>query len=458
MTMFLETIYSPGLAHLSYIVGHNGKAAVIDPRRDCEIYLEIAQRNGSAITHIFETHRNEDYAIGSVELANRCGGQIFHGPHTDFAYGHVAREGETFDIGSLQIRVLETPGHTFDSLSYVLIDASYDKETALGVFTGDALFIGDVGRTDFFPNRKEETASLLYGSVHAKLLPLGDQCILYPAHGAGSVCGSGMAPRNFSTLGYERLHNPVLQLNKEEFIQHKVAEKHPLPGYFKQMEEYNQHGNAPAIDCMARPASVDANIFAAKQADGMAVLDVRSAEAIAGAMIPGSMAMPLEVLSAYVGYFLSYGKEIGLVVETVEQSQEAVVQLQRIGYDNVTCLLHNSLTAWETSGRRYETIPAVHSDTLTQRITDNESFTLLDVRKEEEFDLARLTGAVHIFLGDLPERLHELPKDQPVTAFCGSGVRAIGAAAMLKNHGFADVEVALGSMAACMAFGCPLEE
>ncbi len=319
MSMFIESVKSPGLAHISYIIGHKGEAVVVDPRRDCDVYLDIAAAHGCAITHIFETHRNEDYVIGSQELARRTGAAILHGPSTPFEYGNVAREGETFRVGDLELSVLETPGHTFDSISLVLRDRG-SGDTPLGVFTGDVLFVGDVGRTDFFPDRREETAGLLYDSIFGKLLPLGDQTLLYPAHGAGSVCGKGMAPRDFSTLGHERVHNAALQIpSRDAFIQRKLGESHPLPPYFRKMEGYNQRGDAPSLQEIQRPRPVGASEFKRRMSGGMQVLDLRSPEAFAGAFIPGCYAIPLDMIPVYAGYFLQYDAPIGLVAESHEQ-------------------------------------------------------------------------------------------------------------------------------------------
>ena len=217
--MFLEKIKTPGLSHLSYIIGSGGKAAVIDPRRDCEIYVERARAEGLEITHIFETHRNEDLITGSPVLAKMTGARVLHGPNPadEVVFADTAREGDVFEIGKLRISVLETPGHTDDHLAFVLHDDDF-PEGPVGVFTGDALFVGDVGRTDFYPERKEEVAGLLFDSLQ-KLCGLGDQAIIYPAHGAGSVCGSGMADREFSTIGHERRNNPRLRpSDRDEFI------------------------------------------------------------------------------------------------------------------------------------------------------------------------------------------------------------------------------------------------
>jgi hydroxyacylglutathione hydrolase len=455
--MFLEKVKSEGISHLSYVIGHQGEAAVVDPRRDCRIYIDIAARHGASITHIFETHRNEDYVIGSRELADLTGAEIYHGEGLDFAYGKTVPDGTQFEVGDLRLTVLSTPGHTFESISIVVRDAGFGK-TPVTVFTGDALFIGDVGRTDFFPDRAEEVSGLLYDSIFEKLLPLGDQVVLLPAHGAGSVCGSGMADREFSTIGYERLCNPSLQVeDRKAFIQQKVGESHDMPPYFSRMEKYNQEGSAPFLGVFPPPPPLGVGRFEEMLGDGMLALDVRSPEAIAGAFIPDSLAIPLDMIPAFAGWFLDYNRDIGIVAESADQARTAKRHLARIGYDRVKGYLEKGLTAWEMAGHSYSRIPAVHASELVRRIREYEPFTLLDVRKDEEVEAGKLQGAVHISLSELPDRLDEIPGGRPITTFCGSGQRAIIAASILKRKGFEKVEDSLGSMMACSAIGCPIE-
>ncbi len=454
--MFLETVKSPGLAHLSYVLGDQNVAAVIDPRRDIEVYLEIARRENCVIKHIFETHRNEDFVIGSLALAGATGAGIHHGTALDFKYGQAVSHGQCFEIGDLTLKVLETPGHTFESISIAISDRSFGKE-AVGVFTGDALFIGDVGRTDFFPDRAEEVAGLLYDSLFDTLLPLGDQTLLFPAHGAGSVCGSGMASREFSTIGYERRNNPRLQMDREEFIQFKVAEHHYKPPYFKQMEQYNRYG-APPLERLPYPQPADADQFAERMQGATTVLDARSPEAVAGAFIPGSLAIPLNMIPAFVGWFVPYDTPIGLVVESSSQIDTAVRHLIRLGYDNIPVYLESGLHAWEVKGRTYDRIPAVHVRELSQRLAGEGNGVLLDVRSEDEFHQEHLPGAMNLYVGELPERIDEVPTGRPIVTFCGSGRRAVIAASFLKSNGFDDVSNCLGSMAACSAVGCQTVE
>jgi hydroxyacylglutathione hydrolase len=454
--MFLEKIKSEGIAHLSYIVGSGSEAAVIDPRRDTDVYLEIARDKSVNITHIFETHRNEDYVIGSIPLSLKTGAEIYHGKAFDFRYGHPVSDGDSFQIGGMKLQILETPGHTFESISVALFDPAFGDK-AVGVFTGDALFIGDVGRTDFFPDRAEEVAGLLYDSLFKKILPLGDQAVLYPAHGAGSVCGSGMASREFSTLGYERLFNPVLQkTDRDAFVRYKVSEKHDQPPYFRMMEKYNQEGPPPK-ELPAILPGLSSDEFQTKHENGMQMVDTRSPEAIAGTFIPGSIAIPLDMLPAFAGWFLSYDRPIGLILHSIREMEIALRHLYRLGFDHVGGYLLEGMYGWEIKGKRYSSIPALYAGALAQKIEEKQDFTLLDVRTAQEYSRARLPDAKHIYVGHLPDRIHELDRNRKVVTFCASGERAIIAASLLKAAGFEDVEDCLGSILACSEIGCPME-
>lgn len=458
--MFLDTIKSPGLAQLSYVIGAGGEAAVIDPRRDIATYLEVAQRRGARITAIFETHRNEDLVSGAHELSLVTGAPVHHGRNLDFAYGRPAGEGDRVDVGSLALDILETPGHTDESLSIVVRDLSTGS-APLGVFTGDALFVGAVGRTDFYPDRPRAVAEALHDSIFTKLLPLGDQCIVWPAHGAGSVCGSNMAERDFSTIGQERLSNPDLQVaDREAFIEARLAANAVAeqPPYFRQMEEVNLAGAGPLVH-LPVVAPVSAAEFARRREDDrMLIIDVRQPEGFCGAHIPDSLALPLPVLSGYAGWFLPYGRDLGLVVDDAAQAHEAVAQLVRLGYERITCWLDGGLHAWEVGGRAYDGSRAIHARELKAWMQGSVAFTLLDVRGPEELAQVRIPGATEVFLGTLTQALDSIPRDRPVVTFCGSGLRATVATSLLKCHGYRHVETCLGSLAACKAVGCPLDQ
>ncbi|MBL38729.1 MAG: MBL fold metallo-hydrolase [Xanthomonadales bacterium] len=456
--MFLEKIKSQGLAHLSWIIGSDGKAAVIDPRRDCDIYAEIAASNGCRITHVFETHRNEDLLSGAAVLAERTGAAVFHGPNAagDVVYARTARDGDQFDIGSIRVRVLETPGHTDDSLSFAFYDPDFGEE-AVGVFTGDALFVGDVGRTDFYPDRAREVAGLLYDSLQ-KLCALGDQAVIYPAHGAGSVCGNAMADREVSTIGYERRNNARLRIeDREAFIEAKIAEHHRQPPYFRHMEAGNLKG-ASAIGASIRPAALNTPDFL-EAASRATVLDVRSASAFLGAHLPGSIAIPEHMIASFAGWFLSPEDEIALVAEDPGQAERAATALARIGYDRVLGFLSPSLAGWASAGQAFGTLHVVDTDEVKRRVeSDADDWTLLDVRDDDEVEEGRVPGARQAYVGELPETLRELDRGRRYTVMCGSGSRATIAASLLLRDGFEQVDLYLGSFAAWSGQGLALEE
>lgn len=451
--MFVEPIKSPGLAQLSYLIGDGSEAAVIDPRRDCEIYAEMARQRGCRITHIFETHRNEDLISGAPILAELTGAAVHHGPNAagEVTYADTVREGDDFSFGSMLLKVLETPGHTDDSLSFAIYDQDFGNQ-AIGVFSGDALFVGDVGRTDFYPDRKEEVAGLLYDSLQ-KILSLGDQTILYPAHGAGSVCGDNMADRDFSTLGYERVNNPMLLItDREKFIARKVAEHHEQPPYFHNMEQLNLDGSAPAARVVTPPV-LDADDVH-RLIEKAEVIDVRSASAYQGAHLPGSLAIPCDMLPAFAGWYLDATDEIILVADGSAQAESAARHLARIGYDRVLGFLNTAMPGWAAAGRPFGSVPVVDVDTVKTRVHDGgDGWQLLDVRGKKEVDEGVIPTARCIYVGHLPEQLEKLAKDKHYTVMCASGARATIAASILRRTGFDKVDIFLGSMGAWKAKG-----
>jgi hydroxyacylglutathione hydrolase len=456
--MFISTIKSEGLAHLSYLLGDGGVAAVVDPRRDCEVYLHEARARGWRITHVLETHRNEDLLSGGAVLADLTGATVLHGPNAagTVAYARTVREGESFDFGNLRVRVLETPGHTDDSLSFALYDRAFSEASAVGVCTGDALFVGDVGRTDFYPQRREEVAGLLYDSLR-KLLALGDQAIVYPAHGAGSVCGGALADREFSTLGFERLHNPMLRIaDREAFIARKLAEHHDQPPYFREMERLNLTGAAAAGPLA--PPPLGAGEFAARVREGATALDVRPVAEFLGAHVPDSLALPVAMIPAFAGWMLASQERLVLVADGAAQAATAARHLARIGYDHVEGFLAPALPAWAAGGQAFRQVPAVSASAVRARIeTAARDWTLLDVRGVTEVRKERIAGSRHVYVGELPARLAELARDRAYTVMCASGARATIAASVLLRAGFAQVDVFMGSTGAWKARGYPLE-
>ncbi|MDN6276796.1 rhodanese-like domain-containing protein [Psychrobacter sp.] len=437
--MLLEKIKTPGLSHLSYLIGAGGKAAVIDPRRDCAIYAEKARAAGLEITHIFETHRNEDLVSGAPILADMTGATVFHGPNPEqpVVYAQTAHDGDCFAIGQLKICVLETPGHTDDHLAYAVYDTAY-PDKAVGVFTGDALFVGDVGRTDFYPDRREEVAGLLYDSLK-KIVSLGDQAIIYPAHGSGSVCGSGMAEREFSTVGHERLNNPRLQIaDREAFIELKANEHHYQPPYFRLMERLNMEGGEPAPSIM-RPRNLSLAELKDCRADH--IIDIREPMAYASGHLSGSMSLPVGMIPAFAGWFISEGERIALVAADESQLATAMEHLVRIALDNVAGGYVGVVSAAK-QGEHMQQTPMIGSDEVKNRLdTEKQNWKLLDVRDAEERSSDAIDKSQHIYVGELNERWQALDKHCHYTLMCASGARATVAAGWLVSKGFSDIDI-----------------
>ena len=444
--MLLEKIKTPGLSHLSYLVGSGGQAAVIDPRRDCTIYVDKARAAGLEINHIFETHRNEDLVSGAMILAEMTGASVLHGPNPEqpIVYAQTVHDGDCFTIGQLEIRVLETPGHTDDHLAYALFDTAYPEE-AVGVFTGDALFVGDVGRTDFYPDRREEVAGLLYDSLQ-KILALGDQAIIYPAHGAGSVCGSGMAEREFSTVGHERLNNPRLQMtDRDAFIHFKVSENHYQPPYFRLMERLNMEGSeAPPF--VIRPRNLSLQQLKSCNADHL--IDIREPMAYACGHLPGSMSLPVDMISAFAGWYIHEGESLALIASDEEQLATAMEHLVRIAFDNVVGGYVGMFSAAK-QGEKMQKIPMIDTAEVKSRLDgDADNWTLLDVRDTDERASDAIEESQHIYVGHLNKRWHELDKNRHFTLMCASGERSTVAAGWLASRGFDNIDIYLGGISA----------
>lgn len=446
--MIFERIKSEGLAHLSYFVGSGNEAIVIDPRRDCQIYLDIARREGMKIKYIFETHRNEDYVIGSLELKELTDAEIYHGKGVDFKYGIFVSDGQEFNFGSMKLTALHTPGHTDESMSYALTYPESGK-APLMVFTGDALFVGDVGRTDLYgPEEIPRMAANLYESIFSKILPLGDGVILCPAHGAGSLCGGAISKREYSTLGLERIQNPALQrTDKEKFIKFKLEEKLEFPPYFKKMEQYNLQG-PPLLKGLPVPELLFPKEFVKEMEKGAMVVDTRMPHSFGGAHIKGSYGIWLKGLPYYAGWVLPYDKPILLVLEEKDQLETAVSYLVRIGYDSIAGFLNGGISSWYMKALPVESLNLISVQSLKDKIEKNEEMVILDVRRDEEWEKGHIEGARHVYVGHLEENLDKVPRNSPIIVYCDSSRRSNIAASILKKNGYDMVYNVLGSMTA----------
>ena len=452
--MIFKKIVSKGLAHNSYIIGDQNEAVVIDPRRDVQKYLNLASQNGMNIKAVLETHRNEDYVIGSHDISSKTGAEMFHADEgLEYEYGKPVQEGDTWKVGRLKIEAIHTPGHTLGSMSYVLYDP--DGEPWM-VFTGDALFAGDVGRMDFYGEENlEKMASKLYDSIFNKLLPLGDGVIVCPAHGSGSVCAAEIAEREVTTIGIERKRNPKLQVENEKEFYEKNAEMLEYSPYFRKMEEMNLKKN----QLLSEARSVEflsPNEFEEKAKDAV-VLDTRQELAFGAAHIPGAISIWFDGIPSFAGWFLPFDKPILLVDESDDPSK-ALTFLRRMGYDNVEGCLSGGMLSWHMAGKESDSISTVNVNDLCKELDSGEEKWILDVRSKEELkNEGEIQDAHHIHITQIPEDLDKIPKDQDIHIFCGSGLRSMSAASLLKREGWTDVTVVLGGLSGWSSTTCPVE-
>jgi hydroxyacylglutathione hydrolase len=456
--MFFQRIKTPGIAHNAYIIGRQGEAAVIDPRRDVDEYLRIAGRQGLTIRYVVETHRQEDFVLGSFELARITGAKIVNGTHEGFGHGDVRLgDGEELSFGGLRLRALHTPGHTPESTSYALFIPD-SPERAWGVFTGDTLFIGETGRTDLpDPGKTSENAGLLYDAVHKKLLPLGDQALLYPAHGSGTVCGGNVANRDESTLGLERLYNPVFMKTREEFMTAKVKERLPRPPYFAVMEKLNAAGGIPLARRPEEIRVLQPEAFAGEMGRGI-VIDTRGPEAFAGGHIPDSLSIWAAGLPVFGGWVAGPDTPVYLLLESPGALNEAVLALARIGVDSIQGILAGGFETWRDAGLSIATSGTIAPCELEARL---DQFRILDVREDSELDEGHIANAAHLYVGYLDRNLDKisppLEKSRPIAVTCSVGHRASLAVSLLRRQGFSRVENLLGGMTAWSALTLPQE-
>jgi hydroxyacylglutathione hydrolase len=458
--VLFERFESAGLAHYSYLIGDGTQAVVIDPRRDVEAYVDKATRAGMRISHILETHRNEDYVIGSRELAAATGATVLRSGEGDLSYGYgePIYDGDTLTVGRLELKALHTPGHTLGHLSYLLRDPEGKPWV---VFTGDALFAGDVGRTDFYgPDRLDEMTGLLYNSLFHKILPLGDGVTVCPAHGSGSACGSAIAERPWTTIGLERKHNPRLQYTGKDAFVARVGRTLRYPPYFRMMEKLNLEG-PPVMGSLLAPSALSAHEVAARletaaPTGDVQVVDTRNELGFGAAHVPGAIFIAEDRLPSFAGWFLSYAKPILLVMETNEVG-ESIRYLSRLGFDDVEGFLAGGMRAWHTAGLVSASIGTITVQDLCRRLDSEAASWILDVRSEEEVERIAIPLAHNIHLPHLPERMAEVPRDQQVFVFCASDVRAMIGASLLKRAGYDSLTVVLGGLKGWSSITCPLE-
>lgn len=454
--MFFQRLKAPGLGQNSYVLGcGDGLAVVVDPRRDVDDYLCLAREHHLSIAYVLETHRQEDFEFGSRTLAQVTGARIVSGSHELFGQTDVKLEdGKRLEVGTTRFVALETPGHTPESMSYaVYVKDGGDR--CWGVFSGDALFVGDTGRTDLpDPDKTGENAGILYDSIHRKIAPLGDHTLLYPAHGAGSACGGHISKRDDSTLGIEKETNPVFRKSRRDFVAHKLAEKMARPPYFQHMEKVNllpgRPLRAPSTAQILQPRE-----FQQRMKEGV-VIDTRSPEAFAGAHIPGAYNIWLDGLPAFGGWVANENTRIFLVADGPEAIELAVLSLARIGIDTVEGVLAHGLEAWRDEGMPIEFLATTSAPEAANWMQQGR-IHVLDVRDEYEWNEKRIPGAVHRYVGHLEHNLPLLPRDSEIVVHCNVGHRSGVAVSILKRNGFTRTCNMLGGIKAWEKLGLPLE-
>ena len=440
------------LAHASYLIGSDGIAVVIDPQRDVDIYLEAAREKGLKIEHIIETHLHADFVSGHLELAERTGAKIYLGEGSGAIFPHIAvKDGDAIQFGNCRLQFLATPGHTVESVTVAMTDLGTPSRPQ-ALFTGDTLFVGDVGRPDLSANHTaEELAAMLYRSVHEKLLRFPDETEVYPAHGAGSLCGRQMGSERSSTIGQERRGNYALQArSSDEFIRLLTEGLPPRPEYFGRDVELNRQGAQP-LDHIPPPKAIRAPDVLRLQQQGAIVLDTRPAMQFAVAHVPGSMHIALSgQYASWAARILGLDQRIILIGEDADQIRESQMRLARVGIENVHAYLEDGITGWIAEGYELDYIPQLSVQELAE-LMEKEEIAVLDVREPGEVATAAITDSIRIPLGQLANRMNELSRDRLLVVHCKGGYRSSIATSILRRAGFRDIANLTGGFDAWQA-------
>ncbi len=453
--MFIQQMYTGCISEAAYYIDNNGEAAIIDPLRDIGAYLQLAEERNATIKYIFETHLHADFVSGHLDLAAATGATIIFGPDTPTTYPvHLATDGESFPLGQLTIQALHTPGHTLESTCFLLYNELGNPQA---IFTGDTLFVGDVGRPDLAQNTNGTTAvelaTLLYNSLQHKILPLPDHVIVYPAHGAGSSCGKQIGSEAYSTIGNEKATNYALQQTSETAFVAAVTEGLPEPPkYFAINAQINQQGynSMSAILPIALQALSLEDFKIRKQDENVVVLDTRPATEFTQGFIPASIFIGLEGRFAeWAGNILPFDKSI-LLVAPIGKEKEAVTRLARVGLDKVIGYLEGGFETWQNGGESIDLIIDIEADELAMDLPFDDNLVVVDVRKETEFAVGHVKDAINIPLTELTDvgNMADIDDHQNIYLHCGGGYRSVIATSLLKQQGFHNVRNILGGWTA----------
>ncbi|MDX1462074.1 MAG: MBL fold metallo-hydrolase [Marinirhabdus sp.] len=441
--MKIEQIYTGCLAQGAYYIESKGEVAIIDPLREVQPYIDKAEKAGAKIKYIFETHFHADFVSGHVTLSEKTGAPIIYGPNANPTFEAItAEDGQEFKLGDLTFVVLHTPGHTMESTTFLLRDKD-GKDNA--IFTGDTLFLGDVGRPDLAQKAahmtQEELAGTLYDSLRNKIMPLADHIMVYPAHGAGSACGKNMMKETVDTLGHQKEMNYALRadMTKDEFIKEVTDGLLPPPAYFPMNVQMNKEGYENIEDVISKGQSaLSPNAFeTAANETGAVVLDVRHQSEFVKGHIPGSIFIGLDgSFAPWVGDLIKDVKQPIVLIAPEDRIEEAITRLSRVGFDNTIGYLEGGFDAWKSAGKEYDTITSLPASALKEALQDAETTAhVFDVRKPGEFQSEHVKNAHHTSLSELNEHLSEFPEKETFYVHCAGGYRSVIAASILKSRG-----------------------
>jgi hydroxyacylglutathione hydrolase len=502
--MYFKQFYLGCLAHASYLIGSEGEAAVVDPQRDVDQYIDEAAAEGLKIKYVIETHLHADFVSGHRELAARTGAEIVFGKEAGATFPHRAvKDGDEIGLGGVVLKIMETPGHTPESISVLVSEAETGEpgnrgkgeegnrgrgkgeggeEAGAGVdpehsepqkiLTGDTLFVGDVGRPDLAGGKgytPQMMAAMMYDSLHGKLLKLDDATEVYPAHGAGSMCGKNMSKETSSTIGEQKKFNYALQpMSKDEFVRMMTADLPESPAYFPQDAEINRTG-AEALNRLPELAALtpeqvrNLTITQTTERGSLhyTVLDVRSAADFGAGHIPGSINIGLGgQFAIWAGTLIPMGTPIVIVAESEEKAREAVTRLARVGHESVKGYLAGGIAAWDKAGLELSTVPQITVDELSELITEHASLQVVDVRRPPEYASGHVPHAVHASLSSLQKTFASLGLNatKPTAVICAGGYRSSAASSILEQHGFSNLFNVTGGTSAWVASGYPVKE
>jgi len=461
--MYFKQFYLGCLAHASYLIGSDGEAAVVDPQRDVDEYIAEAEAHGVAIKYVIETHLHADFVSGHQELAARTGAEIVFGDKANAAFAHrPVRDGEEIKLGKVILRFMETPGHTPEGICVLVTDTEVSAQPQK-ILTGDTLFIGDVGRPDLAGGKgytPQMMAEMMYESLHGKIMTLPDAVEVYPAHGAGSMCGKNMSKETWSTIGEQRKFNYALQpMTKEHFVSMMTADLAEAPAYFPRDAEINRAG-ARGLSELSPPAALSPQEVSELRKQGHVLLDVRSADDFGAGHVPGSVNIGLGgQFAMWAGSLIPLNASIVLIADTAAQVDESVVRLARVGIENVKGYLDGGVENWRRAGLPVDSIPQLSVNELKEKLATTADLQVVDVRRPGEYGNGHVPRAFNAPLATLGRVAAQLPfeKNKPTAVICAGGYRSSAAASLLENLGFTRLLNVSGGTGAWINAGYPVE-